>query len=110
MALNEIARASKVGILIDEQKIPIKNETAGICKLLGFDPLYVANEGKLIAIVAAEHVAEVLAAVKQDKFGQEARIVGEVISDHPGKVVLATKIDGTRIIAMLAGGPLPRIC
>jgi hydrogenase expression/formation protein HypE len=109
-ALNEIAQASKVGIRIDEQKIPIKNETTGICELLGFDPLYVANEGKLIAIVAAKHATEVLAAIKQDKYGQEAHIIGEVTSDHPGKVVLTTKIGGTRIIAMLTGGQLPRIC
>jgi hydrogenase expression/formation protein HypE len=109
-ALNEIAQASTVGIRIDEQKIPIKNETTGICELLGFDPLYVANEGKLIAIVAAKHATEVLAAIKQEKYGQEACIIGEVTSDHPGKVVLTTKIGGTRIIAMLTGGQLPRIC
>ncbi len=109
-ALNEIAGASNVGIRIHEDKIPLKNETAGICELLGFDPLYVANEGKLIAIVDADHAREVLAAVRADDYGKDAGIIGEVVSDHPGRVVMQTRIGGSRIIDMLAGQQLPRIC
>jgi hydrogenase expression/formation protein HypE len=109
-ALNEIAGASDVGIRIEEQKIPIKNETAGICELLGFDPLYVANEGKLIAIVEAAHADEVLSIIKKDEYGTDACMIGEVVADHCGRVVLQTRIGGTRIVDMLTGGQLPRIC
>jgi hydrogenase expression/formation protein HypE len=109
-ALNEIAGASKVGIRIEEQKIPIKNETAGICELLGFDPLYVANEGKLIAIVDAGHADDVLSIIRKDEYGKDACIIGEVVADHCGRVVLQTRIGGTRIVDMLTGGQLPRIC
>lgn len=109
-ALNEIAAKSNVGIRIEEEKIPIRKETAGICELLGFDPLYVANEGKLIAIVDAGKAAKVLAAIKKDDLGRDAGVIGEVVCDHPGKVVMQTRIGGTRIINMLTGGQLPRIC
>jgi hydrogenase expression/formation protein HypE len=109
-ALNEIAGQSNVGIRIHEEKIPLKNETAGICELLGFDPLYVANEGKLIAIVDAGCAAEVLGAIKEDDYGKDAAIIGEVVSDHCGKVVMRTRIGGSRIIDMLTGSQLPRIC
>jgi hydrogenase expression/formation protein HypE len=109
-ALNEIAGASDVGIRIEEQKIPIKDETAGICELLGFDPLYVANEGKLIAIVEAAHADEVLSIIRKDEYGTDACIIGEVVADHCGRVVLQTRIGGTRIVDMLTGGQLPRIC
>jgi hydrogenase expression/formation protein HypE len=109
-ALNEIAGKSNVGIRIYEDKIPLKNETAGICELLGFDPLYVANEGKLIAIVDAGDADDVLSAVKEDDYGKDARIIGEIVSDHRGKVVMQTRIGGSRIIDMLTGGQLPRIC
>lgn len=109
-ALNEIAEKSGVGIRIYEDKIPLKNETESICELLGFDPLYVANEGKLIAFVDADHTEKVLAAVKEDEYGKNAAIIGEVVSDHLGKVVMKTRIGGSRIIDMLVGGQLPRIC
>ena len=109
-ALNEIASKSGVGIKIYEEKIPLKNETAGICELLGFDPMYVANEGKLLAFVDPVHAAEVLAAVQKDEFGQEACIIGETVSDYHGKVIMQTRIGGTRIVDMLTGEPLPRIC
>jgi hydrogenase expression/formation protein HypE len=109
-ALNEIAGKSNVGIRIYEKKIPLKNETAGICELLGFDPLYVANEGKLIAVVGAGCAKKVLSAIKEDDYGKDASIIGEVVSDHPGKVVMQTRIGGTRIIDMLTGSQLPRIC
>jgi len=109
-ALNEIAGKSGVGIKIYEEKIPLKNETAGICELLGFDPLYVANEGKLIAFVDANFADEVLSAIQEDDHGKDACIIGEVVSDHPGRVVMKTRIGGTRIIDMLTGSQLPRIC
>jgi hydrogenase expression/formation protein HypE len=109
-ALNEIAEKSNVGIRIYEEKIPLKNETESICELLGFDPLYVANEGKLIAFVDADHAEEVLLAIKKDDHGKDAAIIGEVVSDHLGKVVMKTRIGGTRIIDMLTGAQLPRIC
>jgi hydrogenase expression/formation protein HypE len=109
-ALNEIAGKSGVGIKIYEEKIPLKNETAGICELLGFDPMYVANEGKLLAFVDPVHAAEVLAAVQKDELGQEACIIGETVSDYHGKVIMQTRIGGTRIVDMLTGDQLPRIC
>jgi hydrogenase expression/formation protein HypE len=109
-ALNEIAGKSNVGIQIYEEKIPLKNETESICELLGFDPLYVANEGKLIAFVDADHAKEVLSAIQEDDHGKDACIIGEVVSDHRGKVVMRTRIGGTRIIDMLMGQQLPRIC
>ena len=109
-ALNEIAGKSNVGIRIFEEKIPLKNETESICELLGFDPLYVANEGKLIAFVDAHHAKEVLSAIQEDDHGKDACIIGEVVSDHLGKVVMKTRIGGTRIIDMLTGQQLPRIC
>ena len=109
-ALNEIASKSGVGIKIYEEKIPLKNETAGICELLGFDPMYVANEGKLLAFVDSVHATEVLAAVQKDEFGQEACIIGETVSDYHGKVIMQTRIGGTRIVDMLTGEQLPRIC
>jgi hydrogenase expression/formation protein HypE len=109
-ALNEIAGKSNVGIRIYEEKIPLKNETESICELLGFDPLYIANEGKLIAFVKDNHTQEVLSVIQEDDHGKDACIIGEVVSEHRGKVVMKTRIGGTRIIDMLTGGQLPRIC
>ena len=108
--LNEIAGSSDVGIRIYEENIPVRDEVAGICELLGFDPLYVANEGKLIAFVEPDHAEMALTAIKSDLFGKDACIIGEVIPDHPGKVVMQTRIGGTRIVDMLTGEQLPRIC
>jgi len=108
--LNEIAEKSGVGIKIDEDKIPVKDETAGICELLGFDPLYVANEGKLVAFIAAQHAEEVLAAMREDDLGREACIIGETVADSPGQVIMQTRIGGSRIVDMLTGEQLPRIC
>jgi len=109
-ALNEIAEKSNIGIRIFESKIPVKDEVAGACELLGFDPLYLANEGKLLAFVGPDHAEDVLAVIKEDEFGNDACIIGEVISDSPGRVVMETKIGGTRIVDMLTGEQLPRIC
>jgi hydrogenase expression/formation protein HypE len=109
-SLNEIAEKSAVGIKIYEDKIPIREEVAGICELLGFDPLYLANEGKLIAFVASEDSTAVLEAIRSDDFGKAATLIGEVVVDYPGQVFLETRIGGTRIVDMLTGEQLPRIC
>jgi len=108
--LNEIAEKSEVGIKIYEGTIPIKREVAGICELLGFDPLYLANEGKLLAFVSPEHSDRILSAIKANSYGKDASIIGEVVDDHQGKVLMQTQIGGTRIVGMLAGDQLPRIC
>jgi hydrogenase expression/formation protein HypE len=109
-ALNEIAEKSEIGIEIIEDKIPLKNEVAGACELLGFDPLYLANEGKMLAFVSAGCADAVLNAVQSDPCGKDAAVIGEVVNDHPGKVLLKTRIGGKRIVDMLAGEQLPRIC
>ena len=108
--LNELAKQSKVGIRMEETKIPVRDEVAGACEMLGLDPLYIANEGKLIAIVAKEDTDKVLAAVKRNKYGRNAVVIGEVIAEHPGRVVMKTVLGSSRIVDMLVGEPLPRIC
>jgi hydrogenase expression/formation protein HypE len=108
--LNEIAEQSNIGIHIKEEQIPVRPEVAGICELLGFDPLYLANEGKLLAFVAPAHAKKVLSCMQADEFGKDARIIGEVKADHPGRVHMKTCIGGERIIDMLTGEQLPRIC
>jgi hydrogenase expression/formation protein HypE len=109
-ALNEIAEKSEVGVEIIEEKIPLKAQVAAACELLGFDPLHLANEGKLLAFVSPESAAAVLEAIQSDPYGKEAAVIGEVVKDHPGRVVLKTRIGGKRIVDMLAGEQLPRIC
>ena len=108
--LNEIALGSGVGIRLYEDQIPVKDEVTGICELLGMDPLYLANEGILLAFVKADLADDVLTAVKEEDIGNDACIVGEVVSDFPGQVFMETLIGGTRIVDMLSGNPLPRIC
>ncbi|MDM8522587.1 hydrogenase expression/formation protein HypE [Desulfococcaceae bacterium HSG8] len=108
--LNEIARSSQVGIRIYEEKIPVKDEVSGICELLGFDPLYIANEGKLLAFVKQDHAEMVLEAIRGDEFGKDASVIGEVIPESPGIVSMETRIGGSRIVDMLTGEQLPRIC
>jgi hydrogenase expression/formation protein HypE len=108
--LNEIACQSKVGIFLDESSIPVRRAVAAACEMLGFDPLYVANEGKLIAIVAAEKAERVLARMRATRYGEQARIIGEVRQTPPGRVLLRTAIGSTRVVDMLAGEMLPRIC
>ena len=109
-ALNEIAIKSEIGIKIYEEKIPVKNEVAAICELLGFDPVYIANEGKLLAFVPPDHVEKALDVIRENRFGREACIIGEVVEDNPRKVFMQTRIGGTRIVDMLTGEQLPRIC
>ena len=109
-ALNEIAEKSRVGLKIFEDKMPLKKEVVAACELLGFDPLYLANEGKLIAFVSAEDTDMVLEAIKSNPFGKDAAVIGEVVANHSGKVFMETRIGGQRIVDMLAGEQLPRIC
>jgi hydrogenase expression/formation protein HypE len=108
--LNEIAGQSRVGIHIIEDSIPIKPEVAALCELLGFDPLYIANEGKLVAFVCSDHAEAVLAELCNDPLGKDACIIGEVVEAPAGRVILQTRIGGTRIVDMLTGEQLPRIC
>ena len=109
-ALNEIAQKSDIGIKIIEKNIPVKQEVASICELLGFDPLYLANEGKLLAIVAPQDAEQILEIIRRNEYGHDAAIIGEVVSDNPGRVFMETLIGGTRIVDMLVGEQLPRIC
>ncbi len=109
-SLNEIASQSHVGITIDESVLPIRDEVYSACDMLGLDPLYVANEGKLIAICAPEMAADTLAAMRGHRLGKDAAIVGQVSDDKPGRVVMRTRMGTTRLIQMLAGELLPRIC
>jgi hydrogenase expression/formation protein HypE len=108
--LNELALQSGVSIRIEEDRIPVKDEVQAACEMLGFDPLYVANEGKMVAIVAPEDTGAVLEAMRTSLYGTEAAIIGEVESGHPGRVVMKTCLGSSRIIDMLAGDLLPRIC
>jgi len=108
--LNELAKQSKVGIRIEESTIPVRDEVMGACEMLGLDPLYIANEGKLIAIVARNNTGKILAAMKRNRYGKNAAIIGEVIAEHPGRVVMKTQLGSSRIVDMLVGEPLPRIC
>lgn len=109
-SLNEIATQSNVGIKIYEESLPIRDEVVGICELLGFDPLYVGNEGKLLAFVGPNHAEKVLETIKAAEYGKDASIIGEVVTDSPGKVFMKTHIGGTRIVDMLTGEQIPRIC
>jgi hydrogenase expression/formation protein HypE len=108
--LNEIADKSKAGIRIYEDRLPVRPAVSGICEILGFDPLYVANEGKLLAFVPADQADHVLTVVQRSPYGKDACIIGEVTHDHPGRVFMRTRIGGERIVDMLAGEQLPRIC
>jgi len=109
-ATNEIAAASGVGIELVESKIPLREPVRGACELLGLDPLYVANEGKLLAIVARERAEEALGLLRAAPRGADAAIVGEVVEGRPGLVTLRSGIGGSRIVDMLSGEQLPRIC
>ena len=109
-ALNEIAERSKVGILIQEALIPVRCEVQGACEILGLDPLYVANEGRLLAFVPSRHAEQVLAAMQAHPLGGDSAIIGEVVADHSGVVVMRTRIGGNRVVDMLSGEQLPRIC
>jgi hydrogenase expression/formation protein HypE len=109
-ALNEIAESAKVGILIREEQIPVPDEVRGACEILGLDPLYVANEGKLIAIVSRNSVQEVLRVMHSHPLGNDAVVIGDVVADNPGTVLMKSRVGGTRVVDMLSGEQLPRIC
>ena len=109
-ALAEIAQSARLGMLLDEAAIPISEEVKGACEILGLDPLYVANEGKFIAIVAKEDADAALAALRSHLSGKEAAIIGEIVQQHPGMVMMRTRVGGTRVVDMLSGEQLPRIC
>jgi hydrogenase expression/formation protein HypE len=108
--LNELAGASKVGIEFDERKVPLRPEVNAACEMLGLDPFYVANEGKLVAIIAAEQAGAILEAMRAHEYGKEAAIIGKVVAEHPGMVTAKTSIGGMRVVDVPAGELLPRIC
>ena len=108
--LNELAKQSKVGIKIEEEKIPVREEVYAACEMLGFDPLYVANEGKLVAIVAPGDAEAILDRMRQNTYGRNAAIIGEVRQEYPGRLVMRTRLGASRIVDMLVGDLLPRIC
>jgi hydrogenase expression/formation protein HypE len=109
-ALNEIARQSQVGIYLNENDILVKPAVSAACEMLGFDPLYIANEGKLVAIVAPDKAEEILLAMRATRYGEDAAIIGEVKPDPAGRVLMRNAIGSLRIVDVLAGEMLPRIC
>jgi len=109
-ALNELAQRSGVGIEIDEAKVPVHAAVAAASELLGLDPLYVANEGKLVAMVAEEQAGAVLQAMRAHPLGRESAVIGRVVADHAGRVLLRTTLGTRRLLDMLSGEQLPRIC
>jgi hydrogenase expression/formation protein HypE len=109
-SLNEIAEQSGVGIEIQEDCIPVRDEVRSACELLGFDPLNVANEGKLVAIVEEDVAENILARMKKQPYGEKAAIIGQVCNQHPGRVVIKTPYGSSRILDMMSGELLPRIC
>ena len=108
--LNEFAHRSNVGIRIWENAIPVNDHVQAACELLGFDPLYVANEGKLIAVVSCQDAEKILTAMHSNKYGVRSAIIGEIIPEHPGLAEMVTLLGTSRLIPMLAGELLPRIC
>lgn len=108
--LNELAEASRVGVRVTESAIPIRAEVRGLCDLLGLDPLYLGNEGVAVAVVPADQADAALAALRAHPLGVLAAAIGAITTDRPGRVVLDTPFGGTRIVDLLVGDPLPRIC
>ncbi len=108
--LNEIAKTAKVGVSLDERTLPIPAEVRDACGLLGLDPLYVANEGKLLAFVPRDDADRVLAAMRAHPQGARATVIGECVADHPGMVSAKTALGGTRVVDLPIGEQLPRIC
>jgi len=108
--LNEIARQSNVGIIIHEAAIPIQETVTSVCEMLGFDPLYMANEGRCVFVVDPTSTDRVLKAIQANKYGAQAAVIGQVVAEHPQKVLLKTTMGSTRLVDMLSGELLPRIC
>jgi hydrogenase expression/formation protein HypE len=109
-ALNELAVASRVGVELQEAAIPLRAEVRGACEMLGLDPLYVANEGKLIAVVPPDQADRLLEVTRGHPLGRNAALIGEVVADHTGMVIMHSLVGGERVVTMLAGEQLPRIC
>jgi hydrogenase expression/formation protein HypE len=109
-SLNEIARVAQVGVELVERQLPIPQDVANACGLLGLDPLYVANEGKLLAFVPAEEADSVVSAMRAHEYGKTATVIGSCVDDHPGMVVAKTGLGGTRVVDLPLGEQLPRIC
>lgn len=107
---NELAQAANIGVILEESRLPVRPMTLGACDMLGIDPLYVANEGTFIAVVPVEESQAALAALQAHEHGEGAAIIGEVVAEPPGIVALRTPFGGSRIVDMLVGDPLPRIC
>ena len=107
---NELVAASGLGVELDERSLPVRPAVAGACELLGLDPLYIANEGKMVAVVPAEDADTAVQAMRSCEEGADACVVGETTEEHPGLVLVRTGFGGTRIVDMLVGDPLPRIC
>jgi hydrogenase expression/formation protein HypE len=108
--VNELAAATQLGVVLAEQALPVRPPVAGACDLLGIDPLYVANEGKLVAVVPATEARAALTAMQAHEHGHDAAVIGEIRQDPAGMVLLATAFGGSRVVDMLVGAPLPRIC
>jgi hydrogenase expression/formation protein HypE len=108
--LNEFARSSRIGIRLFAEQVPVLPEVRGACEILGIDPLYVANEGKLIAVAAPGEAEKILAAMQRHPLGRKAVIIGEAVSRHPGMVTMETGLGANRIVDMPVGAQLPRIC
>jgi hydrogenase expression/formation protein HypE len=107
---NELVKNSPFAVILDEDKLSVEPQVLGACDMLGIDPLYVANEGKFVAIVAADEADEAVAAMQCHPLGARAAVVGEIAPEPPGIVALRTSFGGSRIVDMLVGDPLPRIC
>ncbi len=108
--LNELSQSSRVGVRIVESAIPVRTEVKAACEILGLDPLYVANEGKLIAVVPNEDAERLLSVMRNHPLGRNSAIIGQIVDDHPGMVVIRTLVGGERVVTLLAGEQLPRIC
>jgi hydrogenase expression/formation protein HypE len=109
-ALNELAAASRVGVRLEEASLPLRTEVRAACEVLGLDPLYVANEGKLLAVVPADAAERLLEVLRAHPLGRHAAVIGEVVADHPGMVTMRSVVGGERVVSLLAGEQLPRIC
>lgn len=109
-ALNEICKQSGLGIRIDEKTIPIDAQVRGACEILGLDPLYIANEGKLLVILPEAKAERVLSEIKISEYGRDAQIIGTVTKENPGRVLMTTTIGSSRVVDMISGEQLPRIC
>jgi hydrogenase expression/formation protein HypE len=109
-ALNEMAEAAAVGVRLDQAALPVRPEVNAACEMLGLDPLYVANEGKLLAVVPPEDAGRLLDTMHNHPLGRNAAVIGQIVADHPRMVVMRSVIGGERVVTMLSGEQLPRIC